>query len=327
MNDWQTFLTQQGAVWSNGKLLSFAGEPEPTSRAMIPMVEHAFLLVQGPDAATFLQGQCTCDVKELEQHRVLLGAHCNRQGRMISSFIMATVAEQAIGLRVRADICVNTLAAMSRYIVFSKATMAQAEHVGIALLGADANNLPFADIPPPGQSAAIEGGTILQHASGMVELWLATDTARRLWPQLAEQFHPAAPQKLDQHFIEQGLAELQAATAEEYLPQHLNYQCIGAVSFKKGCYTGQEIVARMQYRGQLKKHCYHLTGDQAGVVPLGSTLVAATAPDKGVATVVAASPGHLLVVAAEETRSANAPLMEPNSGTKFTWADLPYAIP
>lgn len=328
MNDWHAFLTRHGAQWSGDRLVAFADEPQFSTRAMIPMTEHQLLQVQGPDAVKFLQGQCTCDINELEQHRILLGAHCNRQGRMMSSFTLAELTEQAVGLRLRGDIASSTLATMSRYIVFSKATMAPAEHVGLALLGFEADDLPFAQVPPPGEFRPVDGGALLHHTSGLLELWVTPDRALDLWPLLVKQFQPAPPYRLDQHFIEAGIAEVQAATQEEYLPQQFNYQAIGAVNFKKGCYTGQEIVARMQYRGQLKKRCYRLISeDKVSLAALGGALMDTSAEERKVATIVAAAPGQVLAVANDDAASTDAPLLEPSTGTKFTWANLPYAIP
>lgn len=327
MNEWHAFLTQQGARWQDENLVAFSGQQD-APRYLIPLVEHQLLRAEGADAGKFLQGQCTCDVREVEQHKLLMGAHCNRQGRMLSSFAMSVLPGQAIGLRLRRSVAQPTLAAMQRYIVFSKATLETANYVGLAVLGAQAGDLPFTDVPSPGHVTVSETSVLLHHSSGLLELWLAPEQAQALWHSLTPLCQPAPPTLVDRHFIQNGIAEVQAPTQESYIPQHFNYQYINAISFKKGCYTGQEIVARMQYRSQLKKHCYRLTSSDAHLaLELGAALFCPDNQEKKVAEVVASAPGEILAVSTEDVAAATDGLIEPKSQTKFAWAELPYAIP
>lgn len=327
MNEWHDFLIQQGAQWQGERLIAFASpQQDEAPRTLIPMVEHQWLQAKGVDATKFLQGQCTCDVTEVEQNKLVLGAHCNRQGRMLSSFTLTMLPEQAIGLRLRCNIAQATLAAMQRYIVFSKATLTEADLVGLAVIG-DLPNLPLPGIPSPGLFAMTDEALLLHHSSGLLEVWVEPAKAQAMWQRLAPHCQPAAPGVLDQHFIQNGIAEVQAPTQETYIPQHFNYQLINAINFKKGCYTGQEIVARLQYRSQLKKHCYRLTSaDHSIELEVGTALYGADSPEKKTAEVVASAPGEVLAVCSEEVAAANAYLLGSDSQTKFTWAELPYAI-
>lgn len=328
MNDWHAFLTQQGATWQGERLAAFPDPQRRTPHLLIPMVEHQWLQAKGPDASKFLQGQCTCDLNDMAQQKLLMGAHCNRQGRMLSSFTLSMLPEQAIGLRLRRDITQNTLTAMERYIVFSKATLTQANLIGLAIVGAPAHALPLTDIPETGHFAVTEAAVLLHHLSGLLEIWVEPAQAQGMWQLLAPLCQPTAPAALDQHFVQNGIAEVQAPTQEVYIPQHFNYQSINAISFKKGCYTGQEIVARMQYRSQLKKHCYRMTSsDSALQLALGTVLYDPRNLEKKAGEVVASAPGEILVVSTEDTAAATDGLIEPISQTKFAWAELPYAIP
>lgn len=327
MNEWHAFLTKQGAIWQGERLEAFANPTQSKSRLLIPMVEHQLLQIKGADAAKFLQGQCTCDVRDLEQDKVLIGAHCNRQGRMLSSFTVTGLADQSIGLRLRRSIAQSTLTALARYIVFSKASIEVSRWVGLAIVNAQAEAFPLS-IPPMGHFAMIDEMAVLHHRSGLIEIWTDMDRAQRLWQSLASSHSPAPPSALDEHFIENGLVEVQAQTQEQYIPQHFNYQAIGAISFKKGCYTGQEIVARMQYRSQLKKHCYRLTSsDPEKSVELGTALCLPNDIDKKVAEVVASAAGQILAVTTEDIQATQGMLVEPSSQTNFSWSELPYAIP
>jgi tRNA-modifying protein YgfZ len=323
MNAWREFLSEQ---FPNEQGAVGRSDSQESAPKLIAMTEHQLLQAQGPDAAKFLQGQCTCDIRELEQQKVLLGAQCNRQGRMLASFAVANLGEQSIGLRLRGDIAAATLTELSRYIVFSKAKLAASSWVGIALLNAKAETLPI-ELPQPGQSISSVDSLVLHHADGLLEIWAPIDRAIALWTELTKHYQPAPPSQLDGYFVRQGIAEVQAATREKYLPQDFNYQAIQAVNFKKGCYTGQEIVARMQYRGQLKKHIYRLVAKTPLNLSLGTMLFAGNAAEKPVAEVVASAPGEVLVITTEVVATSSSPLYEPVTQTNFEWAKLPYAIP
>jgi len=318
MNEWLEFVSANTV--SN-----------PSAAAILTaMPEHRILQVKGRDAAKFLQGQLTCDVRRLEQNDVLLGAHCNPKGRMISSFILAQTDADTIGLRVRANIAEPALAALKKYIVFSKAEITQTEKVGFALIGHPVSGLPV-QLPAPGKSTAGDAFTLLHHTSGLLEVWAEPTRAMELWRQLLPGVSVASSQQLEHHWVERGIADVQAATAEEFIPQMFNYDLIDGISFKKGCYTGQEIVARMHYKGQSKKHLYRIVGDTAEGSAVGAELVTPQDPQKAAAMVVASAQGTEswtgLVVTTDEVRAHEIALTDKNSRAKFTWAELPYAIP
>lgn len=319
MNEWLEFVSTHPPQNAQANL------------RMVAMHEHRLLQVTGRDAVTFLQGQLTCDLRRLEQQEVLLGAHCNAKGRMISSEVLARMDETTIGLRLRANIAEPALAALKKYIVFSKAAIAPADLVAIALLGDTTQMSSRGDIPERGRSASRDGLILLHHQSGLVEIWATATRAMTLWQALLPHTGGMETSDLNHHWVENGITEVQAATAEEFIPQMLNYQLIDGISFKKGCYTGQEIIARMQYRGQLKKHTYRITGALSDGLPVGGQLVTVSDHEKTAATVVASANGAAewtgLVVANSEIYEAKTSLMAKNSGAKFEWAALPYAIP
>jgi folate-binding protein YgfZ len=319
MNEWLEFVSTHTPTNTNARL------------TMAAMQEHQLLRVTGRDSVTFLQGQLTCDLRRLEQQEVLFGAHCNAKGRMISSVVLARTDETAIGLRLRANIAEPALAALKKYIVFSKATIAASDQVAMALLGDITAAPSLGELPESGCAITRDGLTLLHHRSGLLEIWATPARAMTVWEQLLPVAGPADTADLNRHWVEQGIAEVQAATAEEFIPQMLNYHLIDGISFKKGCYTGQEIVARMQYRGQLKKHTYRIASAISDGPVVGEELVSASDPEKTAATVVAGANGPAgwtgLVVTTSEIYAEKTALMEKNSGVKFEWATLPYAIP
>lgn len=314
--------------------LKFVSTHPPTnpkaSLAMTAMLDHRLLQVAGRDGMTFLQGQLTCDLRRLEQQEVLFGAHCNAKGRMISSAVLANTDDKSIGLRLHASLAEPALAALKKYIVFSKATITAADRVAIALLGDTAAAQPLGTLPEPGHFAIRDDLTLVHHASGLLEIWAEPEPAMALWQQLSPLTAPADTDALNRHWVEQGIAEVQAATMEEFIPQMLNYHLIDGVSFKKGCYTGQEIVARMHYKGQLKKHTYRITGTVSEGPEVGEDLMCASDPQKVAGTVVAGANGVAgwtgLVVATSSLYESETAVVATSSGAKFGWDALPYAI-
>lgn len=319
MNEWLEFVSNQ---------------PPQNAKAdlrMAAMLDHRLLQVAGRDVMTFLQGQLTCDLRRLDLQEVILGAHCNAKGRMISSEVLARLDETSIGLRLRANIAEPALAALKKYIVFSKASIIAADLVAIALLGDASEMSCLGEIPERGHSASRDGFTLLHHPSGLLEIWTSPTRAMTIWQALLPHSAAMDTYDLNRHWVENGITEVQAATTEEFIPQMLNYHLIDGVSFKKGCYTGQEIIARMQYRGQLKKHTYRIRSELSEGPSVGEELVTENEPEKTAAIVVASANGAAgwtgLVVATSEIYEARPTLIGKNSGAKFEWASLPYAIP
>jgi len=327
MNEWLEFLSNQSLSYTVGS----------SETAVVPMPEHRLLEISGKDAATFLQGQLTCDIRRLDNQDALLGAHCNPKGRVISSFWIAKTQGDAIALRCHASIAEKALATLKKYIVFSKAQLVPSNKIALAILGWKPGQFPaLGNIPERGKFSIHNELTVIHHSAGELEVWVAPEQAVSLWQSLAAEAKPASQQLLSRHWVTNGIAEVQAVTSEEFIPQMLNYHLIDGISFKKGCYTGQEIVARMQYRGQLKKHTYQISGDGTVTPAIGTSLALPSAPDKDVAIVVASTSNAVsekeepwlgLIVCTNEARETADWLIDKNSGAKFSWTPLPYAIP
>lgn len=331
MQHWLDFISQQGAPWPARPL-------EHPDCHLIPMTAFKLITVTGPDATSFLQGQCTCDIRRLEQQEILLGAHCNPKGRMMSSFTVARTSPESITLRVRADLADACLAHFKKYLVFAKAAIALDTRIALALLGQkpEPGSSPpvLGELPHPGQFRTLPEwqATLLHHRDGLAELWLEPEQAQTLWPHLLVSHCPGSSATLELHWVRQGLVHVEAATQEAFLPQMFNYQILDGISFKKGCYTGQEIVARMQYRGQLKKHTYRAVTPETVTIAVGTPLVSEQTQDKTAATVVASATSsegcEVLAVATEETaEQGHLVFKQGETQINLTWAPLPYAIP
>ena len=295
-------------------------------------------MVTGEDAEKFLQGQCTSDFKRLANKEWLLGAHCNVKGRMHSSFYAARINEDSIGLRIHRSIAEPALAALKKYIVFSKAqiTIKPAYLIGL-VLPANSKTLPDStlQLPDTGQySIQPELGSVLRLDESRAEIWAEDEQSlRNLWSKLPADSELGSDALWQQLNIAYGIAEVRADSFEKLIPQELNFQLLNGISFSKGCYTGQEIIARMHYRANLKKHLYRAqtTLTISDQEPVFGTRVLSTNLSNGgfVVSAVHISERYweLLVLIKDDLIDVNSAFLELNSQPKLSWLPLPYAIP
>ena len=241
----------------------------------IAVLEHyGFLAVEGPDTGKFLQGQTTCDLDKVSDTQAQLGAFCTVKGRTLSSFLIASDQQHHL-LRMRRDLVATTAKAIAKYIVFSKATHTDAseDFTAIGLSGATAGSIiarVFGALPGGQyQSVSRDGAVAVQLDEGamLFECWLPSDQLALLWPQLNSGQALLSAQHWQLLVIRQGCGEVSAATSELFIPQMLNYHLTGAISFTKGCYTGQEVIARMHYKGKLKRQLYRIALETKSIEP------------------------------------------------------------
>ena len=304
---------------------------------MIAMSEHAWLRVSGRDARKFLQGQLTCDLNRFDQQHFLLGGHCSHQGRMLSSFILALAHDDSVVLRVRHNIANSAMTALKKYLVFAKADIILTELKGLTLLLedsslsslCDADGKPMA-LPPVGHFTSTPTLTILRHQANWLEVWAEATTLQALQEQLAPNVQQGSPNQLEALLIQQGWVEIQSALEDKYLPQQLNYQWLDGISFKKGCYTGQEIVARLHYRGQVKTQLYHakVTSHPELDIALGSQVLSDTqAPLGDIVARVKLADGDELLMVGNNTLAEHSNWRLADSLLQISWVKPAYAIP
>lgn len=225
-----------------------------------PLPDLSLLRLAGVDAETFLQGQACCDVSLCTLDTSITGALCNPQGRMYSSFRLAKNGDHSYLLRTNTDISQDSVAGLGKYIVFSKAEIELANnYVVYGIFGHDAADFlkqTFGQVPESvATSTTVDSATLikLDDQVSRFECWI--DITSPLKTTLDNQSQ-GSPEHWKQENIKAGWGEIEAKTVDMFLPQMLNYQATGQISFTKGCYTGQEVVARMHYRGKLKRRMY-----------------------------------------------------------------------
>ena len=228
---------------------------------LTPLKDACLFKVTGPDALTFLQGQLSADIAQLENTGHSLAAHCNIKGRMVGLFRVMRVASDTFWLRVNAEIAETAFANLKKYSIFSKVELSfipEASGFGASTdrasdlakkLSADQNLQPFVFI----NDTAF---CVLDHQH--VEIW----TTDQHTVGAANTLQTGSTENWIADTIKAALPDLRLATQDHFIPQMCNLQAINGVSFTKGCYTGQEIVTRLQHRGILKKamHPFELNG-------------------------------------------------------------------
>lgn len=219
--------------------------------------------VAGADAATFLQGQLTQDVALLGQADARLAAFCNAKGRMQASFVVFKRGPEEILLVCSRDILAATLKRLSMFVLRAKAKLSDAT-AEFALHGLAGDAIEsIAGGPRPAWTKADFD------AVNVVFLYPGAGRPRALWCAPAGTPAPRgdALPLAQWHWlaVQSGIAMITQPIFEAFVPQMLNYESVGGVSFKKGCYPGQEIVARSQFRGTLKRRAYlaHTAGEPA----------------------------------------------------------------
>jgi folate-binding protein YgfZ len=290
------------------------------------------LAVRGADASKFLQGQLTCNLNYLSDTQASLGARCTQKGRMQSSFRILLEGDGVL-MAMATELLEPQLADLKKYAVFSKSKLTDesAAWVRFGLEHADAALMSLGlELPADTDSVVRNDGLIAIRVSPeRAELWVAADQADTIKGKLSAQL---AEGNLNQWLLGQiraGIGQVMPSTRELFIPQMLNLQAVGGVSFKKGCYTGQEIVARMQYLGKLKRRLYRLTLDASELPEPGTPLFSPTHGSSIGEVVLAATAGQnieLLAVLQAEAAEGGDIHLGALEGPALNLLDLPYQL-
>lgn len=294
-----------------------------TLQGIAPISHLGIIRVQGDDAASFLHGQLTNDFVLLDQQHARLAAFCSAKGRMQASFIGFKRAPDDILLICSQDLLTRTLKRLSMFVLRAKTKLTDAS-ADFQLFGLIGNAVPATEAP----------WTLHTQADGshLVHLYPAAGQPRAL---LVAPVGTPAPQGIvltpEQWLwteVASGIAMVSEPVFELFVPQMLNYESVGGVNFKKGCYPGQEVVARSQFRGTLKRRAYIVHADQP--LNAGQEVFAANDAEQATGTVVQAAPApqggwdaivSMQIQSAQEALTAGSP-----EGVALTVQSLPYAL-
>lgn len=302
-----------------------------TDSAFYTELNHeGILAVRGADAAKFLQGQLTCNLNYLNAEYSSLGARCTPKGRMTSSFRILAEGDGFL-LAMANDLLESQLTDLKKYAVFSKATLSDdsAQWARFGLSGADAvlAELGLSLSGEADQVARADGLIAIGLGQDRVELWAPAERAVAIADLLQARLPHANLNDWLLGQVRAGVGQVFGATREQFIPQMINLQAVGGVSFKKGCYTGQEIVARMQYLGRLKRRLQRLKLDSAELPEPGRELfspVHSTSVGEVVLAARAADGVELLAVLQDDAAAdGNVRLGEDQP---LRLLDLPYVL-
>ena len=238
--------------------------------------------VEGEDAAKFLHGQLTQDFSLLGLSEARLAAFCSAKGRMQASFIGFKRSSTEVLLLCSQDLLPATLKRLSMFVMRAKARLsdATADFSIFGLAGSALNSI--ADVSSPPWTKVDLGSCSIVH------LYPSEATARALMVCPAGQAAPQAEVLSEDLWlwseVMSGVATLSAPVVEAFVPQMLNYESVGGVSFKKGCYPGQEVVARSQFRGTLKRRTF--LAFSSSPASIGQEVFQASEPEQPCGTVV-----------------------------------------
>lgn len=301
--DWKQLLDHAGAVFAeDGGVLHF-GNPDRERRAALggsvvcALTHYGLVRAHGDDTLRFLQGQLTSDTSRIDTAHSQLGGYCTPKGRLLA-IVRLFARDDGCYLRLPAALREPTLTRLRKYVLMSKLTLDPAgdELVSIGLSGPRcAQELAQAvgAVPDAVDSATTADTLTVIRIPGLhprFEIHGPVDAMSKLWSRLDVHAAPVGAGVWSLLDILAGVPEILPDTVEEFIPQTVNLDLLGGISFNKGCYTGQEIVARLHYRGTVKRRMY-LAECDIEETPRPGCAIHATGVEQSAGQVVVAAPG------------------------------------
>jgi folate-binding protein YgfZ len=332
---WKNFLLEAGAALTDDRVEHF-GNPLRELQVsgggdiIADLSQRGLIGVHGADACKFLQGQFTNDISLVDAGVSQLNGYCSPKGRLLA-LLRVFRRDDSYYLLLPRVLLGDTLARLKKYVMISKVTLEDAGDalVGVGLAGPRGEEILGALVPeiPGSADAACRVGalTVLRLPGTRPRFALYGPAAEMepIWTVLAARAAPVGAGAWDRLDILAGIPDIHPATVDEFIPQTVNLELLGGINFKKGCYTGQEIIARLHYRGSVKRRMYlgH-AGVEAPPAP-GTPLHAAGGDGQSVGHVVmsASDPAggcDLLAVVAIEHASDKTLYLNDNSDMKVT---------
>jgi tRNA-modifying protein YgfZ len=275
--------------------------------AVFPVTQFELLQFHGSDVPAFLQGQLTCDLDQVTAGQAQFGGYCTPQGRLLANFLLMSVPQGYL-MYLPADVADSVAERLRKFILRSDVKIERGNAVralGMAGPAAPALLQEGIGIPPQTRLAVEQNtrGVVLRLPGENFLVIAASREMAAIWDELAKSAVPAGADCWNWVQIHAGVPWITAATQDQFLPQMIGLDAIGGVSFDKGCYTGQEIVARTHYRGEVKRKLR--LGRTSGGIRAGDALLAA-GQQCGTVLNVAPVPGDGTVLFAVVSEQADA---------------------
>jgi folate-binding protein YgfZ len=298
-----------------------------------PLTQFALLHATGADARAFLHGQLSNDMEHLSADLARRAGYCSPRGRLLASMLVVPRADGFL-LQLSRDISAAVAKRLTMYVLRSKVKIADAADVLVqfgvwgrnaaARLGECGYEVPA----QPMHTATVPGGTVVALESDRF-LVIAGPQAGAA---LAARFSQVSPEWWTLAEVRAGLPVVTLPTQDQFVPQMANFELVGGIDFKKGCYPGQEIVARTQYLGKLKRRMYRgISHDAASAAPVPGQDLFSTEP-QAIGMIVNAAPrpegGYefLAVILSSAVEDGTSLRVGAPDGPSASMAPLPYAI-
>ncbi|WP_458525775.1 CAF17-like 4Fe-4S cluster assembly/insertion protein YgfZ [Onishia taeanensis] len=289
MTDWSARI---GATAAGEARVTF-DTPNPARQALdgtvvTPLVHLGILEVAGSDAERFLQGQTSAQMSLADGDFAPLTCFCGTKGRMLANAQVLQTAPERYWLLMEHSLVEPLKAHLEKFAVFYKTEMRLRDDLApIGLIGHDAPALLEArldvEAPHTWHQRQHNERVVVRHPGPRPRLIALLPIAELedSWQALTGQARPVDNAVWCLQDIQAGLGWLRSSQQDSYLPQMINWEALGGISFKKGCYTGQEVVARAHFRGQVKKRLVRMTLEATGIPALGTEIVDAQGKRQG----------------------------------------------
>ncbi len=342
LESWNTHLASSGATIEDSRVAHFGDLPAELQAAkrgavLCDLSHLGVIAFSGDERHAFLHSQLTSDVKNLGAGGSRLAGYCTPKGRLLATFLLWQ-SDRAIYAQLPRELRESVQKRLSMYVLRSKVVLSDASddflRCGLAGPATEAMLKGIVGDAPAHDYEVVHSGGIsmIRLPGGRFQINVPVERATGLWNALRQEATCVGAACWDWLEIRAGIPTVTVATREEFVPQMLNLDAIGAISFSKGCYPGQEIVARTHYLGKIKRRTYRAHLDSDAVPAPGDKVFSADNNDQSSGMIVNAAPapgGGFDVLAAIQTSSAESSaihLGSPN-GVPLSLLDLPYAIP
>jgi folate-binding protein YgfZ len=340
MTAWTEFLLSQGATLAADVAMDFGDAASElaaaASQTILADIAHFGLIAfSGEEAQTFLHGQITNDLRALHADAAVFAAYLSPKGRMLANFLVMKRGADIL-VMLPATLRESIQKRLSMFILRSKvkARDAGAEWVRWGVNGAEAAQalqeaLGYALPDGLMNMAQGEQSFVLRLGDQRFDVFVSPTAAVALWQKLATQCKPVGTLAWDWLMVQAGVPVVLPATQDYFVPQMANMEILGGVSFNKGCYPGQEIVARSQYLGKVKRRLF--LAHVASEAQAGDELFSAELPDQAaghIANAAAAPQGGYDVLAVVHSQCADADnvCLKANPSSKLEFLALPYSV-
>lgn len=342
--EWREFLSNNGAEFDDCDRVNSFGNPEREVRAALSgnvfadLSHLGMLEVHGKDAESFLQGQFSNDVRQLSNETSQLNAYCNPKGRMIASFRMFRRGDTYY-LCLPAAMIEPLLKRLRMFVLRADVTLEDTSEawMRVGLSGPDAVaelESAIGEAVPQAVNGVLEREAFsiirVPGAQPRFEIYAALDAARKIWDALNVRGAPVGASVWELLDILAGVPTLHPKTCDLFVPQMVNMQLLGGVSFKKGCYPGQEVVARMQYLGKLKRRMYLVKIDGDGAPEPGEEIFSPADPEQSAGRIVTAQAhpdgGYRALAVIQISAAADELFLGRSRDARIELLDLPYAF-